>query len=109
MAEQNENTPVEKKTVEDQKLLAALSYLCIVSIVMYVLKKDNEYIKFHAKQGIVIFALSLISVIPVVGWFLAPFISIAALILIIIGAIKAYQGEKYKLPVISSLAEKINF
>jgi uncharacterized membrane protein len=90
----------------DSNLMAALSYLWILSIIMYVLKKDDEYVKFHAKQGMVIFGASLILwLIPIIGWLL----NIAVLVAVIIGAFKAYQGEKFKFPLIGDLAEKINF
>ena len=97
-------TPV--KSVDDSKLLAALSYLSILSIVFYVLKKEDAFIQSHAKQGMVIFVFHL------VGMFLGPLALLVwpvALVLMIIGAVKAYSGEKYRIPVVADLANKINF
>ena len=89
----------------DSKLFAALSYLWLLSVVMLVLKKDDEFVKFHAKQGTVIFVVSIILwFIPIIGWLL----QIAALIAVVIGFLKAYSGERFKLPVIGDLADKIN-
>jgi len=90
---------------KDNNITAALSYISILSVIIYILKKDNEYIAFHSKQGMVIFGLSLVGMIPFLGW---P-IWIISVILMVIGATKAYKGEKYKIPVISEFAEKINF
>lgn len=99
-------TPVKSEAAQvDSNLLAALSYLWILSIIFYVLKKDDSYVQFHSRQGIVLFGLSLVGMVPFIGW---P-IGLIALVLIVIGALKAYQGEKYKMPLISDLAEKINF
>ncbi len=85
--------------------MAAISYLWIASILMLVMKKDDPFVQFHAKQGTVIFLGSLILwFIPVLGWIL----NIFALIAMIIGFMKAYAGEKYKMPVVGDLAEKIN-
>ena len=92
-------------SASERNLLGAVSYLWILSIVMYVLKKDDEFVLFHAKQGIVIFIMSIIGFIPVVGW---PF-GLLAFVLVVIGFVKAYQGEKYKFPIISDIAAQIKF
>ena len=89
----------------DSKLFAALSYLWLLSVVMLVLKKDDEFVKFHAKQGTVIFVVSIILwFIPIIGWLL----QIAVLIGVVIGFLKAYSGERFKMPVVGDLADKIN-
>jgi len=89
----------------DSKLFAALSYLWLLSVVMLVLKKDDEFVRFHAKQGTVIFAVSIILwFIPIIGWLL----QIAVLIAVVIGFLKAYSGERFKMPVVGDLADKIN-
>ena len=72
---------------------------------MLVLKKDDEFVRFHAKQGTVIFAVSIILwFIPIIGWLL----QIAVLIAVVIGFLKAYSGERFKMPVVGDLADKIN-
>lgn len=89
----------------DSKLFAALSYLWILSIVMLILKKDDEFVRFHAKQGTVIFVASIILwFIPIIGWLM----QIAVLVGVVIGFLKAYSGERFKMPVIGDLADKIN-
>lgn len=100
-----ENQGTQVKSADDSKLFAALSYLWVLSIVFYVLKKDDAYVQFHAKQGIVLFVLSLFWIIPIIGWI----VSFVAFIAILIGAVKAYSGEKYRIPMVADLAEKINF
>lgn len=88
--------------LNETNLFAALSYISILSLVFYILKKDDEFIRFHSRQGVVLFVLSLFSIIPIIGWLLA----IVVLVLIIVGALKAYSGEKFRLPVVADLAEK---
>jgi len=88
---------------QDDKLFGALSYIWVVSIIMFILKKDNSYVGFHARQGIVLFVGSLIWFIPLIGWIVA----VVSLVLMVIGFEKAYHGEKFRIPVIADLAEKI--
>lgn len=106
---EGETTEHKKSTAEtDRNLMAAVSYLWVVSVAMYFLKKEDKYIVFHAKQGMVIFALSLVAFIPILNVFLF-FVPLIALVLSIVGAVKAYKGEMYKFPFIGDLAEKIDF
>lgn len=88
--------------------MGALSYVSILAVIMLVIKKDDAFVQFHAKQGVVIFVFSLLSMVPVIGWALAPIIGLVAIIASILGFIKAYQGEKYEMPLVSELAKKIN-
>ena len=100
-----ENKPVMGESQEN-KLLAAISYLWIVSIIMLLVKKDSKLVQFHAKQGLVLFIVSIILwFIPVIGWILNLLVVVA----VVVGFIKALSGEYYKLPGVSILAEKINF
>lgn len=105
-SENNNGSQIQKNS--DSNLMAALSYIWIISIVMLVIKKDDKFVSFHAKQGTVIFAFSIIALMitPVI-FFLGVIISIAVSVADVIGFIKALSGEKYKMPFIGDLAEKI--
>jgi len=92
------------QTNSDSNLMAALSYVWIISIIMMIIKKEDKFVVFHAKQGLILFIASFIGIIPFIGWL----IWIVVVILDIVGFIKALSGEKYKIPVVGDLAEKIN-
>ena len=103
MDEKNEEKKVDPKKSESN-LYGALSYLWVVSIIMLVMKKDDEFVKFHAKQGIVLFIATWFFWIPILGQILW----IIAVLLSLLGFIKALTGEKYKMPVVGDIAEKFN-
>jgi len=87
--------------------MAALSYVWILSIIMLIMKKDDPFVKFHAKQGTVLFAITILAMAltPLIYFFaLIPWL--AVVILEIRGFIKALSGDKYNLPVIGFLADK---
>lgn len=93
----------EKKS--DSNLMAALSYLWILSVVMLLLKKEDKFVQFHAKQGLVLFLCSIVLwLIPIIGWLLNILVTVA----VVVGFIMAIQGKEYKMPVVGDLAEKIN-
>ncbi|OQA36580.1 MAG: Chloroplast import component protein (Tic20) [Parcubacteria group bacterium ADurb.Bin326] len=92
----------EHKTIsQDDKLWAALSYLWIVSLIVLSARKGNEYVRYHADQGALLFALSFIGLIPVIGWI----VSIFVLVLMVLGLVKSLQGEKWPLPLLSDSAK----
>lgn len=107
-----EEVPAQPVSGGDDNLMAALSYIWIISIVMLLTKKDSEFIQFHAKQGLVLFGISIVLwVISIPLFFLWMVNSLVYLVLFVaavVGFIKAYGGEKYKIPVVGDIAEKIN-
>lgn len=97
----------------EENIAALLSYVVgwVTGLIFFLIEKDSKYVKFHAMQSIITFgALMIISwiltIIPVIGWVLGMLLGILAFVLWILLMIKAYKGEKYKLPVVGDLAEK---
>jgi len=102
----DEKKPINQSS--DSNLMAALSYLWIISVVMIIIKKNDSYVMFHAKQGLILFIISFICWFTWFIPFIGAIIAIIVFIGIVIGFLKAYNGEKYKMPVIGDLAEKIH-
>ena len=79
-----------------EKLFAFLSYVLFFGVLVYRTKKDSDYVQLHAKQGIILFILSLVNfilmAIPVLGWILVPFLNLAILILFFLDCLIAHLG-----------------
>jgi len=97
----------------EANMAAILSYLLgfISGVIIYALEKENKFVRFHAMQSIVVFALLFIlnivaKALPVIGWFVTSLLGIIGIILWIILMIKAYQGEYFKLPFAGDIAER---
>lgn len=104
MADPNDITGVDQ-----DHLVAALSYLGILVLIplLFVNTKD-PFVKFHAKQGLVIligFIVAMFGVgwIPVLGNLVLAMLALAS----IAGLIQSLQGKRWKIPVIGNVAEKI--
>lgn len=92
---------------------AALSYFLgwASGILFLIIERDNEFVKFHAMQSTLTFlGLTLLSIIlfPLhfAGALLVSIIQIISIIVWIVCMVKAYKGEKFKLPIVGDLAEK---
>lgn len=108
-----ESAPAPAPTQKgDDNLIAAVSYLWILSIIILLVKKDSDYVRFHARQGVVLFVISVaVGIIGIPLFFLfwlTGLINLVIFIAVVIGFIKALGGQRYKLPVVGDLAEKIN-
>lgn len=94
----------DPKDVEQNKLIALLSYLWLLCLVPLLLKPKSEFCKFHAKQGLVLCIAWLFVWIPVIGLLLW----IALICLSVWGIINVLKGEKVDLPIVGNLAKKFN-
>jgi uncharacterized membrane protein len=97
----------------DRNVSALLAYSLgwVSGLAVILIEKEDDFVRFHAMQSIVTFgALSILSVsfgmtFMLMG-FLGSMIHFAAIALWILLMIKAYQEEKFMLPVIGEIAEK---
>lgn len=108
---QSSSIPQEGKT--DNKLMAILSYIGPLVIVSYMTAKDDDFVKFHAKQGLVVFGLEVIIMFAgsmLYGfWMIMNLLNLLTLVLSIIGIVNVIQGQKKELPVVGKYANNINF
>ena len=98
----------DSKDVEENKVVAALSYVWILFLIPLLAKKESKFCQFHAKQGLVLFLIEVVGClvfwIPIIGWILF----IAVVVFAIIGILKALSGEYWEMPFIGEYAKKIN-
>ncbi|MBN2098715.1 MAG: zinc ribbon domain-containing protein [Dehalococcoidia bacterium] len=93
-----------------------LCYLAgwITGLIFILIEKENKFIRFHAMQSIVTFgALTVVWIILQVltsilwfFWILDVPVWILSVVLWIILMVKAYQGERFKLPFAGDFAER---
>ena len=88
---------------------AALAYVLgwLTGIVFLIIEKDS-FVRFHAMQSVVTFgALTILTLLPVIGGVLSPLVIILGFILWLLLIYKAYQGEEFKLPWLGDWAKKL--
>ncbi len=94
----------DQKDIDDNKLIAALSYIGLLCLVPLLAKKDSKFAQEHGKQGLVLViawvVLWVVGVIPVLGWLVAFFGSILLLIINLIALIKVLMGSFWEIPLI---------
>lgn len=105
--------PGKTSTGLTENLAGLLCYILgwVTGIIFLVLEKENRFVRFHAMQSIVTFgAITIAGIIfgfiPVLGAIIGWLLSVLAFILWIVLMVKAYQGQRYKLPLAGDFAEK---
>jgi uncharacterized membrane protein len=90
----------------------ALAYVFgpITGVIFLVLEKD-PYVRFHAMQSIVVFTslfvLQWVLGITLILLPLVPLIGIVSFVLWLILIYKAWQGEKWEVPVLGKFAKQL--
>ena len=114
-------------------LCYVLNFVCclglVLSIIFAITEKENRFVKFHAFQSLFLLGLEIIAGIVIqiltvvlhlalhaagldlfaglLTWFLAVLVLFIYAVFVIIGGIKAYGGQWYKLPIIGEFAWKL--
>ena len=93
--------------------MAVLAYIGPLIVISYMSAKDDPFVKFHIKQGLILFIASIVT------WALAGsfwnfflvinLLNLAIVILAIVGIINAANGEQKELPFVGHLASNFKF
>lgn len=103
----------DAKDVEENKVIAALSYIWILFLIPLLTKKDSRFAVEHAKQGLVLFIIELIIMviwwIPFLGYVIGSILSVAVSIVAVIAFVFAIQGRFWKIPFVYDFAKNFKF
>lgn len=95
--------------VDNRALQAILAYIGILVVIPYLMAKNDPFVKFHIKQGLVLLVIEI--VIWAVGmtvWMMLPLIyllNLAVIVLSIIGIVNVVNKQEKELPLVGQLAK----
>lgn len=92
--------------VDESKLMAALSYVGVLVLVPLLVRRDDAFVRWHAKQGLVlligmVMALLAVVWVPVIG----NVLFLVLLVVSVIGLVQALLGRRWKIPIIGQVAD----
>jgi uncharacterized membrane protein len=110
---------------DSERWSAALGYVFLLCFYSLHKGRDSDFVRFHARQGVVLFvaeciALALILIvdktigrIPLLGLLVVIILPILfglpALFLAVMGFVKAFFGERWRMPFLGKYAERASF
>ncbi len=97
---------------EENKTMAILACIPVVGLILLFVEKNDTFVRYYAAQYTILGAVSIvISILLSILWVIAVFfgwiIWLGITVLIVLGMIKASQGERFDIPVISEYALKL--
>jgi len=101
-----------KKVSGTQILMGIVSYLWILFIIPLLVMREDEFVHFHAKQGLVLFlssiAVSIFTVIPFIGWVIGPILHLVLIIFWVLAIVNVILKKKWKMPLLGEWAERLD-
>jgi len=103
---------------EENKMKAILACIPIVGLILLFVEKDDQFVRYYGAQYTIVGAvgmvlpivMGIVAIVPVIGWIIAclsPLVGLAVLVVIIMGMVKANNGEKFQIPMIHEYALKL--
>ena len=94
-------------------ILASLSYLGPLVVIPFLMGRENPFVNFHVKQGLVVFVITVILMVMFnlfrIFWLhqIIEILEFGVLILIIIGIIYSLQKKEKELPLVGKFGRQI--
>jgi uncharacterized membrane protein len=97
----------------DENVAGVLCYfgLFVTGIFFLVVERQSDFVRFHAMQSTLVFVglfvLSIVvRIVPLLGGLVSAVLYLSVIAVWALGMLKAFQGERYKLPIFGDLAER---
>lgn len=109
----------------DPKLAGLLSYILgiVTGLIFFLIEKTNQVVRFHAAQSIVFSGFTIVlwivlmivsAVLYSISWTMGNLFGLVTMliwlgffIVWIVLLVKGYSGEKWKLPILGDIAERL--
>jgi uncharacterized membrane protein len=106
--------PVAAESGLADNVAGALAYITIIPAILFLILPDynkRPFVRFHAFQciglAVCAFALSVILIIPILGWIVGILGDLVLLVMWIMCIVKAYGGQRWKVPIIGNFVENM--
>lgn len=104
------NTPIDPADITANKGISVLCYFGIFALIPMLTKKNSLFVRYHAKQGVILFLAEII--VSILSGILSSiaFLSIimgllgtAIFVFAILGIVNACQGQAKEIPLVGSI------
>jgi fumarate reductase subunit D len=97
--------------VTKDNVYAILAYMWVLCLIPVLMKKDDPFVRFHARQGLMLFiievALGIIGIVPFLGVIISQIGGLVCLVVSVLAIIQVLKGNQWKIPYVGDWAEKI--
>ncbi len=111
MLEDNKNNPTQSgdKKTSNNVAMGVIAYI-LFFVPLLTDAKDDPFVKYHIKQGLLVFLIGLGAfVLSPVLFFITWIVHLFVLVMIILGIVNVLNNKQEPLPLIGQYAEKFKF
>jgi len=101
----------------NRKIMLVLSYLGLLSLIPLLVEKDDREVQWHAKNGTILAVVEILAAVAMVivghvpglncvGCLVWPIICVIFLVISILCIIKALNGERFVIPILSQYVDR---
>jgi len=111
--EQPQTSPKRDGKENMKTFMGVLSYVGpLVFVPLFTDSKNDHFLKFHIKQGLVVFSIEVLTWFLAVSilhlWSVAHIINLATFVLSVIGIVNVLQSKEKELPVVGKFSHYFN-
>jgi len=106
--------PVAAESGLADNVAGALAYITFIPAILFLVLADynkRPFVRFHAFQCLGLYvcaiACSMVMIIPILGWIVGIVGYLTLVVCWIMCIVKAYGGQRWKVPVIGNIVENI--
>ena len=99
----------EGRPSEERRMMAVMAYIPFLCFIPIIKMRDDAYVYFHARQGLILFFAEIIAFIftfPHLSQLFWTVVLIACIGAAVAGIMFALQGKMHRIPLIGDIAEK---
>ncbi len=93
------------------RMMAFMCYLGVLVFVPLAMNRDDEYVYFHARQGLVIWVAGILAIfmlyVPGLGKLVFSFLAMMVVIFSFLGLVSVLLHKAWKLPIVYGLSTKL--
>lgn len=112
-SEETTITPIVDETIKEGKSIAIIAYITLIGLVIaFVMNSDkkNSFAAYHIRQCVGLMctglALSVVNIIPVLGWIISAACMLLLIALWLRSLINAVNGKEVPIPVLGTYYDK---
>ena len=91
--------------------MAVFSYLGVLCLVPLIFSRDDDYVNFHARQGLVLWIWGVVAIfslhVPILGPFFFSSSVFFVTIMALAGIVSVLLSQTWRLPIINLLVRKL--
>lgn len=98
---------------QKNKVMGVLAYLGVLIIIPILVAKNEPFVKFHIKQGLVLLVIEVVAWVAAMAiwplWLILWLVKLIIFVFVVLGIINVIQGKEKNLPWVGSYARYFTF